>query len=318
MTVGDYVNYGGSQMLQQPYLANNVSYFGFVVPGDLKALQNVCDNRFNKPSGGAVSFEPAGPFVVMAFNKLTHLSSQNPPDSLKGFFTEQEAATWMLVIDRKRERQFWFQPYIMVDSSYAMALGREVYGFPKSIAQFVIPDGPDNATELSATTLAIRNYSPTSKGEWTKLIEVKQTAPPASGPAYSSFGDIIEFLREVGGVLEPQGSIGGDIELALHTLDDLLHRRAPMAFLKQFPDVTVPGKACYQSIVECDSAMTAFHSGAILHSTFQVNITPCDSHPIVKDLGFAGQSVTPILSYFVDFDFEIGVGTEIWNAQGGK
>lgn len=76
----------------------------------------------------------------------------------------------MRVIDRKRERSFWFHPYMFVNNSYAMVLGREVYGFPKAFAWFKIPDDPTTATSLSMETLALPRFGPDSQGVMTELV----------------------------------------------------------------------------------------------------------------------------------------------------
>ena len=86
-----YVGYGGTQMLQPPYNAENVGFYAFLVRADPGALQTLLDNRLNRPSGGAVEFEPAGPFVVLAFNKLEKMYSVNPPDRDKGWRRRRSA-----------------------------------------------------------------------------------------------------------------------------------------------------------------------------------------------------------------------------------
>ena len=58
------------------------------------------------------------------------MRSAEPPDRDKGLFTEQEFAVWVPVIEPKLG-PFWLHPYMVVDNPYAMALGRELYGFPE-------------------------------------------------------------------------------------------------------------------------------------------------------------------------------------------
>src|SRR5579885_2070753 len=52
-----YVDYGGTQMLQPPYNAENVGFYAFLIHADVAALQKLLDDRLNRPSGGAVEFE---------------------------------------------------------------------------------------------------------------------------------------------------------------------------------------------------------------------------------------------------------------------
>lgn len=80
-----YVDYGGTQMLRPPYVAENVSFYAFLVEADIGAMQRLLDNRLNFPSGSEEQFEPAGPFAIIAFNKLQKMYSLNPPDRDKGW-----------------------------------------------------------------------------------------------------------------------------------------------------------------------------------------------------------------------------------------
>jgi hypothetical protein len=316
MELHDYVNYGGSLRLMQPYLAAGVSFYGFAIKADVNALQKVIDARLNAPTGGAPRFEASGPFVILAFNDLERLSSKNPPDSQYGWFSERECALWTLVIDRVQEKSYWFHPYIFVDNPYAMALGREVYGFPKSLGVFEIPAAPSPQDTFSMKTWAIPKYGPNAEGSLLELVNVS--------PGHDGGGSFLKWLEEIGefagemaGLLRSQGSLGGDVELAVKTIEDLLYRRAPMVFLKQFPDAAQATKACYQSLVEAPSNMTGFRRASLMSTNWQITFTPCDSHPIVSDLGLPSETVQPILSFFIEFDFEIDEGVEIWNANGG-
>jgi acetoacetate decarboxylase len=313
VTLSNYIDYGGSLRLTQPYLAKHVGFFGFALKANVNSLQSLCDLRLNAPAGKAVRFEPSGPFIILAFNSLNQLSSKNPPDSEKGWFSEKEFAVWMPVIDRVQEKSYWFHPYIFVDNPYALALGREVYGFPKSLGVFDIPEKPDASASLSMKTWIIPRYAPDSQGVLTELVKISPVSE-GKGTLWSWLEDMEEFTAEVTGMLRAQESIVGDIELAVRTVDDLLHRRAPMVFLKQFPDASHAEKACYMSLVEAPSNMTAFQHGGLLHTSYEVTFTPCDSHPIVSDLGLTSASVEPIISFYVEFDFEIDNGVEIWRA----
>lgn len=313
MAQAPYVNYGGSLRLMQPYLARQVGFYGFVLKGDVAALQKTCNERLNAPAGGAVRFEPAGPFVILAFNALRTLSSKNEPDSNKGTFSECECALWVPVVDRVQEKSYWFHPYIFVDNPFALALGREVYGFPKSLGVFDIPDAPDPTKSFSMQTWLLPRYRPEEQGRLAELVKVTPAAA-APGTFWSRLENFEEFVGEIAGVLGEQSTVLGDAELALRTIDDLLRRRAPMVFLKQFPDAADPTMACYMSLVEAPSSMTEFHQGGLIRTQYEVDFTSCDSHPIARDIGFAEGTVKPLLSFYVEFDFEIDGGVEIWKA----
>ncbi len=307
-----FVEYGGSLMIRPPYMAEGVGFYAFVLPADQQALQKLVNERLNIPSRGEVDFEPAGPFVVLAFNNLGKLSSLNQPDCDKGTFAEQECAIWVRVVDRRRQRSFWFHPYIFVDNPYALALGREVYGFPKSLGAFTIPESPHGVTSLSMETTVLPVYGPQAQAVRRELISARQTQ--GTGEPLKVMTDAVEFGAELLGALARcEGSLG-KLELIYESFKDLVERTVPMVFLKQFPASGTPGTACYQAIVEMAARATAVHGFALLPGEWTVTFTPADSHPIVADLGLAGNTVQSALQVWIAFDMIVGLGKDIWTA----
>ncbi len=310
-----YVEYGGTLMIRPPYRAEGVGFYAFVLQADFQALQKLLDERLNIPSGGEVAFEPAGPFVLLVFNDLGKLSSLNPPDSDKGTFSERECAIWVRVIDRKRQRSFWFHPYIFVDNPYAMALGREVYGFPKSLGWFTIPKSPEGVTALAMETVLLPVYGPGMQAVRTELIRAERRSKVQEPVTVAA--DAVAFASELLGILGHGDSLG-EVELIVESFKDLVNKTVPMVFLKQFPASGVPGAACYQSIVEMEARATAIHGFAFLPGQWTVNITAADSHPIVAELGLAGNTIQSALQIWIGFDMNVGLGQEIWTAPASK
>ena len=312
MSKSKFVERGGKQVFRQPFAAKSVDFYGFLVDADYDSIQkNICDKYFNNPTNGNENFQPAGPFVLLVFNKIKSLSSIDKPDSEKGWFSEQEAAIWVLLEDKKRKKLFWFHPYIFVDNSYAMAMGRELYGFPKSLGWFDLPDNPESVSRITLETLVLNKFSPKTKGSRELLFEVIQKDPKGHSIELKSI-EII--MKDIIKLFKNENNFFDDLMLGWHSASDLFHGRVPMAFLKQFPDVTNPEYACYQAILEVPSKMTHFNTGCLLHGDFEITIGDFDSHPVCKDLGLASQSIKPIMSYYVNFDFEIGNGNVVWQA----
>src|SRR5205823_9047455 len=116
-----YIDRGGEQVYRQPFLAQGVRYYGFILEADVSVLQtSLCDRYFNGPSGGSVRFRPAAAYVLLAFCNLEALKSETAPYSGYGWFAEREVAFWVLTVDEARERLCWSFPYIWVDNAYAM------------------------------------------------------------------------------------------------------------------------------------------------------------------------------------------------------
>jgi len=311
-----YVDRGGEQVYQQPFLATGVHFYGFVLPADKAVLQEkLCDRYLNNPSGGATKFRPAAPFVLLAFCRLDALNSDSPPYKDYGWFSEMETAIWVLTVDEQRETMLWSFPYIWVDNPYAMAMGREIYGFPKCLGVFDIPISPDTADKFSVDTLALKTFSPQTEGTMERIIQANRISGGGFTEEWNDVGDAGKTILKSLASSLGTNDIWGDLKLAWNTIDNLVHGRVPFVFLKQFRDVADGANACHQSIVEVTCKMTKFRGGGFLNGEYQIDIEELASHPVVADLGLTGNTITPVLSYWTYFDFEIGTGTEIWKGK---
>jgi Acetoacetate decarboxylase (ADC) len=311
-----YIERSGEQVYAQPFAATGVEFFGFAVPADLDSLQrNVCDRYLNAALGGGASrFRAAVRHVLFVFNTIAALRAEPAPDRDRGWFPEQEAAVWTIVADREREKLFWFHPYMIVDNSYAMAMGREIYGFPKTIGWFEIPHGPDPPSRLRVDTLVVREFSPDCEGGRARLFEVRQEGPEKVHHRGLTFSGLEELCVEIVRLLGVERGFFRELALGEHVFDDLVHGRLPMVFLKQFRDGVDPTRACFQSIQEVDSRLTKFHDARILHDGYRIEIDDVASHPVRRDLGLPAGSLESELSFWASFDFAIGSCTEVWRA----
>jgi Acetoacetate decarboxylase (ADC) len=306
-----YIDRGGELVYAPPFAAEGVEYYGFILAADKSKLQELCDRYLNAPIGGFRRFVPAGGFVLMACCNFASLRSTTPPYSNFGRFIEREVAFWILTIDKTKKRLYWFIPYIFVDNVYAMAMGRELHGFPKSIGTISLPLSPEQVTELWLETLVVRKYPPLSKAEVLRLVQVRR-AP--AGDSYSgpvgTWRDLHEFISVIVAFLDDELNLFEDIRLFLRSMEDLLHLRIPMLFLKQIRDVVQPVQAACQAVVETTFSSSQVHEGRILGSHYDVIIEQCDSHPICSDFGMATTgALRAKISFYVKFDFEIGLGT---------
>jgi hypothetical protein len=159
-------------------------------------------------------------------------------------------------------------------------------------------------------------YSPDTQAVPTKLIQATQTSP--GNDPVKIFETELEFGTELSGALAAESTFAGKVELLFSSLSDLVQRREPMVFLKQFPAPDVPGTACYQSIVEMDANATAFHGACLLPGEWQIDIAAAESHPIAGDLGLPGNSVKSAFHFWVSFDMIVGLGQNVWTAQAGS
>lgn len=309
VTMAKYVDRGGEQVWRPPFTAEDVRFYGFFLDADEKALQrNLCDRYFNDPAGEPGRFRPAVPSVMLAMCSLKALRSETEPYSGYGWFSEAETAFWVLLVDTKLERLVWVFPYIWVDNAYAMSMGREVYGFPKGLGWFEIPEDHRGIQALSCETLAIKEYGPEVQGGRERLIDVRRTADAPGHDGWHSSEVVVSELLQGINVFREGGSLLGDLRLAEHMMGDLLHGRLTFAFLKQIRDTAQTDDACYASLVEVACAMTKFKGGGRLDGHFEIDIHPMQSHPIAHDLGLAEGPIAAKAAFWLDFDFRIGPG----------
>jgi hypothetical protein len=313
MAASNYINQGGEQVFEQPFTCQNALFYGMILPASKEALQqNLCDKLFNQPMGQPGRFVPAGDFVLLAFCRLQKLISETPPFSTWGAFAEQEIAFWVPVIDTVNEQIFFAFPYIWVDNAYALSMGREIYGFPKQLGQFVIPVSVESADHFQLDTLAIQTFGTNSMGAVLKLLEANKTGSRTGlGSLFDGIFGAGKNLFEMTAALH---GLGADASFIKNLFEDLKNGTVPFVFLKQFRDVADGSKTCYQAVIECNCKCTAWHGGGHLDGDYQVQIEHVDSMPLERELGLPTSPIKPELSFWCSFDFFIGEGTEIWKA----
>ena len=304
-----YIPRGGEQVYSPPFVAEGVQFFGFVVAADKAKLQDICDRYLNGPSGTG-DFAPLLPYVMFVFNKLARMYAKDPPDQDRGWYTEQEGAVWMPVFDKKRLKALWYHPYMVVDSSYAMAMGREIYGFPKEIGWFDAPDGPEPPESMHVETVVVKTLDPACQAVRGQLFEARicDGGRSSSVPPYEQFGDLGELAKAMG------DRLGFVAHLGIELFQNVITAPIPMVFLKQFRDAVDPSRACFQSVQEATTEMTRLHNLRVYLHSYEIAFEDWASHPLRADLGLDAGAAPVKFAFWALFDFEIGACTEISRA----
>jgi len=318
MSLPSYVNRSGEQVYLPPFAATGTRLFGFAVSASLDAQKTrICNPCLNAPLGGKQRFLPVLDQVFFVFNSIDALRSTAPGWENTGSFTEQEGAVWMLVADTETDRMFWYHPYMLVDNAYALSMGREIYGFPKSLGWFELAPGPDAPDVLSVETIGVRQWGPDAKGERQPLFTVRRI----DGPAFPGEG-VLEGISEASQLMAELVKLSSldlswleELKLSAHFLEDVLNLRLPMVFLKQFRDGLAPSQAVAQCIQEVNVQLTAFHGARIYGDAFEVVVHDMDSHPIRADLGLPNGPIPVNYAFWTCFDFTIGPCTAAWKVS---
>lgn len=321
-----FIQPGGAQTYPQPLDLRDCHLFSFVLEADGGALGQLCDTYLNGPAQGQVTYVPAASCAMLIVAMIGRISCVNLPPEQQFWLPETDIAFWIPVFKGKREGELfvaealqWFLPYVFVDNTWAVASGREIYGYPKAMSSFKLP-GPRDPDHFSVNTLTVKAFGPDSQATSQRLFEIERTSPPG-GLFKRTFRSVIETGEALlkAAIAERMLPIPG-IGMIRELYDLVVHGTMPMVFLKQFRDATIGTDACYQAVVEAPARVTAFREAGEIAADYHVTIHSYASHPIVNDLGLRGNvdrstgnwrgSVES--AWYVDFDFQVLNATGSW------
>lgn len=315
-----FIDYSGEQVFQQSFSGTACQTHNFVFEADLDTIQRVfCDQRLNRSGGdGSVDFRAASAYLQLTFAYTTAIRSTVPPFSDMGSFPETASWIWLIVGDLRQKMLGWFLPYIFVDNSYSMSMGREIYGFPKSIGWFQIPDDPATGAPFTAETLVFPTFSPDTAVTRAAVWEVRRVGPPAADAAPTTWTDISTMVKELShAVLGSEHvsvhDIVRNVEASFHVAEELAERDIPLINVKQFRAVPDGARAASQCVTQVPLKITRFAGAALMPGEYAITFHNHASHPVLQDLGLyngnATRVITPKLAYSMAFDFESGLGS---------
>lgn len=296
-----YVDRGFDLMLAPPFQMQGCKMHSYFLAADRAALRQLCDRLLNEPSGGAVRYVPAAPVVILTAAFTEHIAAASG-----GGMAEIDVAFWVPVLatggGHRRPTLCWLMPYVFVDSGAAAALGREVFGFPKVVAEIQRTEDDQGLLSLDLRALTVRETQldrPVATMD--EVLAVRRSDRPKANGSQA-----LEQLLAKGqgaldfGVLKPLlARVGGQVNIV---------------FLKQFRDVRDPSRACYQAIVEAPARVTAYRGTRWSELDYEVTLGDAASMPIARELGLGGLSVPALASCRVDFEFSMDLGREVWRA----
>jgi hypothetical protein len=321
-----FIQPGGAQTYPQPLDLRDCHLFSFVLDADGVALGRICDRYLNGPAQGQVTYVPAASCALLIVAMIGRISCVNLPPEQQFWLPETDIAFWVPVFKGKTEGGVfvaealqWFLPYVFVDNSWAVASGREIYGYPKAMSSFTLPP-PGDPDHFLVNTLTVKSFGPESEATWQRLFEINRTSPPG-GLFRRTFRSVVEtgealVKAAIADRILPIPGIGM-IEELYHLI---VHGTMPMVFLKQFRDATIATDACYQAVVEAPAQVTTFRKAGELAADYNVTIQSYASHPIVADLGLRG-GIDPGTgawrgsvesAWYVDFNFQVLNATGTW------
>ena len=308
-----YVDLDGGIVIRPPYQQTKTFLSAWVVSSDKAAQQRMLDAAFNEPSNHAVDYRALTSHAIVSFADIGRLASLDPRDSQHGHTSEIDTVVWLVVgayEDGVLARLLFYCPYIWVTNSFATAAGREVYGFPKAQGWAKPPASPDDPGPLWAETLVLPRYAPSTDLSRERVLTLSRP-PGAVGPSFGPDEGLAAVTALIGRLL----ALGLEIEGALlvELLGSLFSIKVPLVFLKQFRDAQSSDRACYQAIIEATATVTALRGSGLLPPGWTLDVRQYDSLRIIDTLGL-GTPQSLDLGFWVDFDFSLDLGHEVWRA----
>jgi hypothetical protein len=322
---GRYIDIDGNNTPLQPYAAQGVTMYNFVVEADMDRLQAICDQQLNL---GPTTYRPLGPFLCFVAATMGPMAPASPA----AWLNEKDFGFWIPVVAGRQDssgfhalRPAFFIPYLWVDDYLPQQAGREVFGYPKGVGKLINPSSPSDPAAFSIDALVVPEYgapgSPGAEWQWKRLL----TASRRGGDPWGNLIREFESIADLGGAViaamlkafkdhtfpEPT------LALLYNLFEDLIHLDVPMVYLKQFRDIVDGKNACYQAIVESPNQMTAFNGAGFLPGDWELAIEQFASVKMLDHLGLkttAPGIVTAAFHFWVQMAFTAAPGEVIYRA----
>lgn len=314
-----YIEQPGNLVPRLPFVATDALMHCALVSGDMDALQKICDQMLNGPTHGKMTFKVVTSQVLLTSIYVPHMTSGDIVDGQKGYMPEIDIGFWILTFGGPSDDILnwglrWLPVYLFVDSGAAMAGGREIFGYPKSLGRFTRTSEASDDPGVTVDAMLFRHFSVNSKAEWGPLFQIAPVPEQENETLLGDLGNLLEdlvsgFQKTI--IAEPL--FKGLEELQSHHIMPPFIK-LPMVFLKQFRDVTEPNKACFQTITEVAVVSDAIHDGGFFSKSHTLEIFDANSHPISRDLGIkSGQELSA--AFWLRQDFSVGFGSTLWASR---
>lgn len=315
----NYIDYANDIVQPMPGKVLNAQMYCFLVDADATTLQNLVDEHYNFATHlTGKKYFLLSDDVLFAFATFANGSSQDPTYPKKGTIGETGLNAFVRLAECTQnsdgewvaERMLIGCPYIFVDNPFSMAAGREVYGFPKTLAQFQIPQAPSFTKQFYVSSFGLRKFNVGDVAGWYPLLEFESNA---NDFGHGSWGSIGEVLGDIGKLFQKDDhteTFKKGFKFYAAEFQDLLSASVPLIFLKQFRDAEDNSKACYQALIEAPANVLGFHGGWFMKGDYTLKLHDFDSYPIASNMGITNNSVAK-MAFWANVDLEFGLGKEL-------
>lgn len=298
--------------MHSPLQLNQANMYGFFLKGDLAILQTTLDETLNRVAAGRMYFKALSPYVMTTYTRVGHASSTVPVDKNKGWITEVDIVTWIMVgkMDEqgKLAHVYWYPCHIFVDDCMALINGRELFGYPKYQCTYEIPALGTDPLRCAVSAMGFEPFSPDTQIALHPLLEIEAVRKINPHRPVKNFLDFLvqafELLKSIPDFLNM------DIAACEEVISLLFKPRTDQIFLKQFPD-SAGEKAVYQALIAAPAIVDTLHSGSLLGYEYKATLHPFASFPLDQTLGLPIGESSVILPFNLYFDFTVTPGEEL-------
>ncbi len=293
-----------------PFEFDGVVMRVFPLKANIHALSRFCDQYLNLMPEEIACFKPAIPYVFLAAINYGRMSGER---SNLGWVAQNEVAFSVLLNWFRRDNgklvfQDWasVSPFIFVDDESSLMTGREVYGWPKTLAWLTpgIPEwtrSPRAAESLFVlSSMVFPQLFAGQRQEPRVLLEILHQPPPGiSGMPPDPFSRLNPLLGWPEALAEGMALASSMFETVARpplsgygteplwqSLPEMLSRGGELADvisrlpvfntmnLKQFRDSRDAAAACYQGVTCAPMKVTRYVDGALLGEPHQLTGDP--------------------------------------------
>ncbi len=307
-----YQVYGGNFMLPHPYKITDVKGYGVALDGDIGKLNRLVHRLLNRENDSR-NYYVVSPTVLFTFMRMGCMQCAAMPE--RGFFVERELNVTLLLaaVDVKAMtvQLAWYMPYLWLDSGPALTAGRDIYGFPKMIADVALP-GLGEAADFSAhaevfhaplPSVAIKREIFRACRSAGGLVEQQSNATNAG----EALGILLKQVLEIDPIL---------VQMLGFALPTIELNKLRMAFMRQLPSISNFEETSFRSTAEAPFSVT-LRSAGLLKGPYAVFIPKHESVKLAEELGIPSDPQGNVVAeakaaYHMDFDFVLGRGRDVW------
>jgi hypothetical protein len=318
-----YINHGGWITLPRPpFNANGADAYCFGFSADQAACQNFLDKTYNVIAGRQ-RFRVLLDIAFLAFVKNAAIIATTPPFSEQGGMPELDMGFWLIVGSFEENATWptkiaWVPAYLFVDSGLAVAVGREIMGYPKYFSNIVAPATDPSAGPFTASAMLVKTFAPdaiASQQQFLSLSGSNFVAKPLVNTS-ASINFPAEVFAQISAAASPallkpiaEGKYGSDFLFAPGI-------PVPVWYLKQFRSADGSDTAVYQTLLDGPLTLTKLRDLKFLHGDWTLELGAFDSLPFIAELGLGAPTngkltLTTTLGIWASCDYTSGTAAPL-------